>query len=546
MPHVLTPDRSIHDLITDGLREASTRNNLSRKELINEALSNSEAMVGASGALGTWTPTHSTGRIPKDTYIVKHPNSAYIDWSSKACIPMDPDIFDALVQDALNVLKKKSNVYTLDRSVGHDPKFTLPVKLVTDRALSALFADNMFVSGVDASKSIFRDTPFTIIALPTDPVASEKYTGHVRDGVPRLIAMDFDRRIGLVYGLPYCGGIKKSLFTAMNYLLPQYGVLPLHCSANESSDDSALFLGLSGTGKTTLSNDPSRTLIGDDEHAWTDDGVFNMEGGCYAKLINLDPSKEPDIHKAVFEKKPVEESGCIIENALMYPNGEVDVSDSRFTENSRASYTLDFLSNTKSNAVTMHPKTILFLAADANGVLPPVANLNESEAMLWFLMGYTSKLAGTEVGITKPASSFSRFFGEPFMPLLPNMYADLLGKKLREHHSNVYLINTGWTGGAYGTGTRFDINLSRSLVDAALDGTLEGVEYRRDVRFKLSVPVVVPGIDNDLLDPAKTWDDQHAYTEAADALANDFAKHFEKAYGNADLDEGIRDACPGL
>ena len=332
----------------------------------------------------------------------------------------------------------------------------------------------------------------------------------------------------------------------MNYLLPNEGVLPLHCSANEGPEGgSALFLGLSGTGKTTLSNDPKRTLIGDDEHGWSAQGVFNMEGGCYAKLIRLRKVKEPDIWNAVFRKKPVEENGCIVENAMVYPDGTVDVDDARIAENSRASYPLKFLSNTRSIAVTTHPKTIFFLTADACGVLPPIARLDYDAAMLWFLMGYTSKLAGTEVGIAQPVANFSRFFGAPFMPCHPVVYAKLLGEKLKEYGSNVYLINTGWTGGGFGTGKRFDITLTRTLVNAALEGSLCDALYRTDELFHLEVPIAVEGVDPLLLNPASAWNDPDAYRSAAEKLADAFKDSFKKNYGNARLPEEIMRKCPG-
>lgn len=523
---------SVTDAIDSLLRShTGQKHNPSRTELIRTALLNNEAIPTTSGALSTWNPAHSTGRIPKQTFMVRDEvTQRTIDWNADACIPMERDHFDALMNDALNTLAQKKELFVLDRVVGHDAAHALPVRLITDSALSTLFADNMFVNG-----SADSNAGFTLIALPYDDTQGD---------TPRVVAMDFTRCIGLVQGTQYCGCIKKTLFTVLNYLLPESGVLPLHCSANEGPEGSALFLGLSGTGKTTLSNDPQRTLIGDDEHGWSDNGVFNMEGGCYAKLINLRADKEPDIFNAVFGEKPIDESGCIIENAMTYPDGSVDVDDTRLTENSRASYPLSFLSNTKEHAVTTHPKTIIFLTADASGVLPPVAKLSRSAAMFWFLMGYTSKLAGTELGVTEPKASFSRFFGAPFMPCHPSVYADLLGKKMDEHGSDVYLINTGWTGGPYGVGKRFDITLTRTLVNAALDGTLKNVEYRHDPLLKLDIPVSVPGIDNSVLDPASTWNDASAYQHAAQKLAAQFAEECTASYGDANLSADIAGCCP--
>lgn len=523
---------ALHDAMTTALKaHPSVQTNPSRTELIHAAVLSSEAVPTTHGALSTWNPAHSTGRIPNDTYMVRDSiTESTVDWSSSACIPMEPELFDRLITDALHILSEKKTIHVLNRSVGHDPDHALPVRLITDSPLSALFADTMLCEG-DASDS----EAFTLIALPYDVTATDR---------PRLVAMDFTRKIGIVQGSQYCGCIKKTLFTVMNYLLPEKGVLPLHCSANEGSEGTALFLGLSGTGKTTLSNDPNRTLIGDDEHGWSNTGIFNMEGGCYAKLINLRADKEPDIFDAVFGRRSMKESGCIIENAMTYPNGTVDVDDTRLTENSRASYPLSFLPNTKKQAVGLHPKTIIFLTADATGTLPPVAKLDMASAMFWFLMGYTSKLAGTELGITEPKASFSRFFGAPFMPCHPNAYADLLGKKMEEHGSDVYLINTGWTGGPYGVGERFDITLTRTLVDAALDGSLKNLSYRTDERFRLSVPVAIPGVESRMLDPASAWEDSSAYAVAADTLARQFVEEFERSYGDADLPADVIDRCP--
>jgi len=358
--------------------------------------------------------------------------------------------------------------------------------------------------------------------------------------------MDFDEMVGLVYGSAYCGSMKKLMFTVMNYLLPGDGILPLHCSANEGErGDSALLLGLSGTGKTTLSADPGRALLGDDEHSWDDNGIANFEGGCYAKLINLRQDKEPEIWNATFRRADPAEHGALIENCMVYPDGHFDVDDERLTPNSRVSYPLSSLSNIKADPVSGHPRTILFLAADANGVLPPVARLNDAQAMLWFLMGYTSKLAGTETGVTTPKSTFSRFFGAPFMPRHPDHYASLLGEKMKQHGTDVYLVNTGWSGGAYGEGERMDINLTRAIVEAAIGGQLREVEYAEDELFHVSIPRSCPGVPPEVLFPRNTWQDKQAYDERAGALAADFSRHFDAAYGGKKLDPAVIAACPG-
>jgi phosphoenolpyruvate carboxykinase (ATP) len=360
------------------------------------------------------------------------------------------------------------------------------------------------------------------------------------------VAMDFDRRVGIVFGSAYAGSVKKLMFTVMNYMLPGVGILPLHCSANEGPNgDIALLLGLSGTGKTTLSADPRRALLGDDEHGWSDNGIANFENGCYAKLINLRESKEPEIWHAVFHEAHYLKHGTIVENCMMYPWGTFDVDDERYTPNSRASYPLRFLSNIKTPSVGGHPKTILFLTADANGVLPPIAQLTPDQAMLWFLMGYTSKLAGTETGIVDPVSTFSRFFGEPFMPRNPNVYASMLGERMKKHGSQVYLVNTGWSGGPFGVGQRMDIDITRAIVHAALSGDLANVEYEEDTVFHINVPRTCPGVPAEILNPRNTWNDKKAFDLRAAKLASDFATHCDKAYGLKGINPAVMSQCPG-
>ena len=524
-----------------------------RPTIIKAAVENKEALIAACGCLATWTPPESTGRSPKDTVIVVRSDSEKnIDWDSPNNLKLDPKTFDMLWKDAVEVIREKDTIYETNRVVGADSAYSLPVRTVSDKALTALFTMNMFRPvPEDIEKSIFKDRDFTLIVLPYDKINSDKYVGRLRelpDGSTSdmAIAMDFDNRLGLVYGSAYGGSVKKLIFTVMNYLLPMEGILPLHCSANENDrGELSLFLGLSGTGKTTLSADPKRALLGDDEHGWSERGIANFEYGCYAKLIDLDPEKEPEIYKAVFHQVDYLQHGAIVENALMYPNGKFDLYDDRLTPNSRASYPLTFLSNIKESSKGSHPKTIVFLTADANGVIPPVAKLNPEQAMLWFLMGYTSKLAGTETGIVDPVSTFSRFFGQPFMPCLPNYYSDMLGMKMKEHGTSVYLINTGWSGGPFGVGERIDINLTRAMVDAALDGTLDNVEYYTDDLFHLRVPVECPNVPSEILNPKNTWDDKDAYDERANKLAQEFSKYFDSAYGDKDIDVKVKKQCPG-
>jgi phosphoenolpyruvate carboxykinase (ATP) len=534
-------------------RHPNVLNNLDRKSMIQAALDNREAIVSASGALATWTPIESTGRSPRDTYIVRHPErEGNIDWDSDYNIPMEPETFDMLLDDALRTLSKKPRLYVTDRTVGADTSYALPVRVVTNWALTALFTDNMFRPvPEDIERSVFAQRGFTLLVVPYDKLDRARYKGRLRE-LPEgqtsnmAVAMDFDRGLGVVYGSAYGGSVKKLIFTVMNYLLPDEGILPFHCSANEGpKGECALLLGLSGTGKTTLSAEPRRALLGDDEHAWSENGVANFENGCYAKLINLRADKEPEIWNAVLHEAHYLEHGAIVENAMVYPDGTFDLNDDRLTPNSRASYPLVFLSNIKPSSKSGHPKTILFLTADANGVLPPVARLIPEQAMLWFLMGYTSILAGTETGIVDPVSTFSRFFGEPFMPRNPDVYSRMLGERMRRHGTQVYLINTGWSLGPYGVGARIDITLTREIVNAALAGQLESVEYVKDPTFHILVPKQCPAIPSELLFPRNTWWDREAYDIRARKLAHDFSAYFDKAYGSKNIDPTVARQCPG-
>jgi phosphoenolpyruvate carboxykinase (ATP) len=524
-----------------------------REVMIDETIDNKEALVSANGALVTWTPPESTGRSPKDTYIVRRPESeATIDWDSPNNIPLDPETFDMLMEDALEVLSAKEKLYVTDRVLGADAAYAVKVQTISCWASAALFTDNMFRPvPPDIEKSVFANRGFTLLVLPYDKLDPARYKGRLRklpDGrtSDMAVATDFDRYLGVVFGSAYGGSVKKLMFTVMNYMLPGEGILPLHCSANEGPDgDTALLLGLSGTGKTSLSADPRRALLGDDEHGWSDQGTANFENGCYAKLINLRPDKEPEIWNAVLHDAPYLEHGAIVENTMMYPDGKFDVDDERLTPNSRASYPLSFLSNIKTPPVGDHPKTILFLTADANGVLPPVAKLTPEQAMLWFLVGYTSKLAGTETGIVDPVSTFSRFFGEPFMPRNPDVYASMLGERMKMHGSQVYLVNTGWSGGPFGVGARMDIDITRAIVHAALSGGLDDVEFEEDPLFHILVPTTCPDIPCEILNPRNTWEDKDAFDLRAQKLAQDFAAHFDRAYGAKGIDPSVISQCPG-
>lgn len=527
--------------------------NPSREDLIRASVENREAMITKNGALATWTPTESTGRSPKDTLIVQHPETQHhIDWTSPNNIPLAPETFDMIFEDAVAMMNETEKMYITDRVIGADSAYALPVKTVSTLALQGVFTDNMFRPVMeDIDKSCFADNGFTLLALPYHKLDKEKYTGKLRkmpDGTTSnmVVAMDFDRRIGVIVGSAYMGSVKKMLFTVMNYLLPFEGILPLHCSANEGTDgSSALLLGLSGTGKTTLSADPNRALLGDDEHGWGEHGIANFENGCYAKMIDINPKKEPDIYDAVMHDDNYLNHGAIIENAMIYPNGKIDYYDDRFTQNSRASYPLSMLKNIKESSTSGHPTTILFLTADAYGVLPPVSKLNPDQAMLWFLMGYTSKLAGTETGIKEPQATFSRFFGAPFMPGNPDVYAKMLGDKMEQYNTEVYLINTGWTAGPYGKGHRIDLKYTRAMVNAALTGELSKMEYTYDKMFHLNIPASCPGVPQNILFPQSTWNSKDEYMEMAQVLAKKFSDAFDKAYGDKDIDEKVASYCPG-
>lgn len=528
--------------------------NLPRATLIQEAIARREAAVSASGALAVWTPPESTGRRPQDTYIVDRPEiHEEVDWKSPYCLPLSPDTFEMVLADAAATLERKTRLFAVERALGADPRYALTVRLISDRALTALFADNMFRPvQPEAKTSPFADRPFTLLALPYDKLDPQKYAGRLRrdpkTGSPSGIAvvMDFAERVGIVYGSAYLGSVKKLLFTVMNFLLPSVGVLPLHGAASVGPHGVvALYLGLSGTGKTSLSSDPERTLIGDDEHGWSPNGLFNLEWGCYAKMIDLRPEKEPDIYWAVTHEADPLDHGAIVENAMIYPDGRFDFADRRLTENSRASYPLSFIRNADPHGQAGHPTALLLLTADAHGVLPPIARLEPDQAKLWFLMGYTSKLAGTETGVVEPGSTFSRFFGAPFMPRLPQVYVDLLGEYLDRHTTAGWLVNTGWSGGPYGEGQRIDIRLTRRMVAAALSGEMDKVDLELDRRFQVWVPKACPGVPCEVLAPKGTWRDKGAYEARADRLAEEFAREFARSFGKLGISPRVAAQCPG-
>jgi phosphoenolpyruvate carboxykinase (ATP) len=546
--------KTYHDQILGEIEaHKNVINNAPRKQLIKDAVDFKECLVANTGTLATWTPVISTGRSPKDTVIVKRKESQiHIDWNSPNNLPIYEDVFDMVFEDALQFIENCRRVYITDRVIGADSKYALPVKLICNKALPSVFADNMFRPvPEDIEKSCFAEKPFLLIAMPYHKLDKIKYEWKLRklpngETTDIIVAIDFDRRIGLVIGSAYLGSIKKLMFTVMNYYLPFEGILPLHCSANEGPDgSSALILGLSGTGKTTLSADPNRALLGDDEHGWSDDGIANFENGCYAKMIDIEKEKEPDIYDAVLHKDDYLNHGAIVENAMIYPNGIFDFFDDRLTPNSRASYPLSFLKNIKKCSTSGHPNTILFLTADAYGVIPPISKLTKDQAMLWFLMGYTSKVAGTETGIVEPVATFSRFFGQPFMPGLPGKYAQMLGEKMDKFNTSVYLINTGWSGGKYGVGKRIDLRLTRNMVNAALNGSLEKSEFVYDKLFHLNIPKKCEGVPDEILMPINTWKNKDDFNKTATELAKQFSSTFDKSYGKNNISSEVKKNCPG-
>ena len=482
--------------------------------LFQEAVDRGEAQVTATGGLAVTTGAH-TGRSAKDKFIVR--NSATdgnVWWDNNQCLEQKQ--FDALKTDMLAHARMKS-LFVQDLVGGADAAHALQTRVITEHAWQALFIRHLLIKP-EAGKAF---TPkLTIICLPTFKADPAKHGTRSET----VIAMDLKAGLVLIGGTHYAGEIKKSVFTVLNHLLPMKGVLPMHCSANVGKNgDTAIFFGLSGTGKTTLSTDPERCLIGDDEHGWSDNGVFNFEGGCYAKAINLSAANEPEIHAAALRW------GTVLENVVVdHDTREVDFSDKTLTENTRLAYPLSAIANASKTGKAPPPKVIIMLTADAFGVLPPIARLTEEQAMYHFVSGYTAKVAGTERGISEPQVTFSACFGAPFLPRHPSVYADMLAERMRAHKVPCYLVNTGWTGGAYGVGKRFPLAVTRALVNAALSGALNNVEMRRDENFGFAVPVAIAGVDAKLLNPRACWGDGKSYDVAADKLVGLFTENFRK------------------
>jgi len=505
--------------------------NLIAPELMNAAARLGEGEFAARGPFVAVTSPH-TGRSPNDKFVVKESSSENdVDWG-KVNQPYAPEKYQALLADVRAYLSDREELFVEDLYCGADPNYRLSVRYVSPNAWHMAFVRNMFIRP-DFTELATFDPNFTVLHAPefqADPAKHGTRTG-------TFIVLNIAERTILIGGTRYAGELKKSMFTVMNYLLPKQGVLSMHCSANiGSAGDTALFFGLSGTGKTTLSADPERALIGDDEHGWSKDGVFNFEGGCYAKVVNLSPESEPDIYRTT------QMFGTILENVVLDPSTkQVRFDDVSITENTRASYPLDYIPNFVTDGRGGHPKNVVFLTADAFGVLPPIARLTPQQAMYYFLSGYTAKVAGTERGVTEPQATFSAAFGAVFLVWHPTKYAELLGERLREHGSNVWLVNTGWSGGPYGVGKRMKLSYTRAMVRAALSGALDGIALRTDQSFGLHVPTSVPGIPAEVLDPRGTWPDGAAYDAQAKKLAEMFRKNFDRFGETADE---IRQAGP--
>jgi phosphoenolpyruvate carboxykinase (ATP) len=498
--------------------------NLSTPALFEHALARREGELASNGALIVETGER-TGRSPKDRFVVDTPGVHDEIWWGDVNVAMAPASFDRLLARVQKHLADRDQ-FVFDGFAGADPAYRLPVRVIAEKAWHALFARTLFLRPTTQELEQHRPE-FTVI--DACEALADPGTDGTKSGV--FVVLNFERKIILIGGTHYGGEVKKSIFAVMNWLLPRRGVFPMHCSANVGKDgDTALFFGLSGTGKTTLSADPARRLIGDDEHGWSDSGIFNFEGGCYAKVIRLSETAEPQIWRAI-------KFGSIVENVVVDPaTRAIDYDDDSITENTRATYPVEHIDNCVIPGVGGHPRNVMFLAADAFGVLPPISRLTEAQAMFHFISGYTAKLAGTEAGVTEPTPNFSACFGAPFLPLHPTRYAKMLGEKMKKHGARVYLVNTGWSGGAYGVGKRMSIQHTRALITAALTGALDRVEYGKDPVFGFEVPRSCPGVPAEVLTPRNTWPDKTAYDAQAKKLAGLFVKNFDKYRSEASAD----------
>lgn len=501
-------------------------------QLLEQAVNRGEGLFSADGAFVVATGKH-TGRSASDKFIVKDAETEDTVWWGKTNVPMSPEHFAALKEDFLAAVAKQDTLFVADLFGGSQAEHRVNVRVINELAWHNLFVRTLLVRPEPSELAGFVPE-YTIICLPSfraDPA---------RHGCrsETVIAVNFTEKLILIGGTSYAGEMKKSVFGILNYLLPAKGVMPMHCSANIGPNgDTAVFFGLSGTGKTTLSADASRTLIGDDEHGWSDTAVFNFEGGCYAKMIRLSAEAEPEIFATT------KRFGTILENVVIDPlTRAIDLDDDSLAENSRGSYPIDFIPNASEANMGPVPRNIIMLTADAYGVLPPIAKMTPDQAMYHFLSGYTARVAGTEIGVTEPSATFSTCFGAPFMPRHPSVYGNLLKERIAKGGVSCWLVNTGWTGGSYGTGSRMPIKATRALLNAALDGSLNNAEFRKDPNFGFDVPVAVEGVDSAILDPRATWADKSAFDATAQKLVRQFIDNFAQFADH--VDEGVRQSAP--
>jgi len=504
--------------------------NLSAQELIDLAVERGEGILSAHGALVTETGER-TGRSPNDKFIVDEDSTSDdVNWG-EVNISTSAEVFDRMRAKVVEYLSAQENLFVQDVSCGAEPSEALPIRVVSHNAWHSAFARNMFIRP-NAESLESHEPQFTVLHAPHFEADDEDLNSQC------FVIVNYAKKEVLIGGTRYAGEIKKSIFSVMNLILPKKGILPMHCSANTTGENTAIFFGLSGTGKTTLSADPNRALIGDDEHGWGSNGVFNFEGGCYAKLIDLSEEDEPAIFSTTRRR------GTVLENIVLDENGIPDFHDTSKTQNTRGSYPIEFIENRTQDSLGGHPQNVIFLTCDAFGVLPPISRLTPSQAAYHFISGYTAKVAGTEVGVKEPQATFSACFGEPFMPMHPGVYADLLSEKMAEHDSTAWLINTGWSGGPYGVGNRMKIKYTRAMLNAALDGDLDSVEFIKDQRFGFEIPTSCPGVPDEVLIPRNTWGDSDLYDKTADKLAKMFIGNFSRY--ESGVSEEVNSAAPVL
>lgn len=524
------------NLLHHGINVKTIHRNLVPARLYEEAVRGERGSAIAENGALVVDSGRKTGRSPKDKRIVEEADSVGDIWWGDVNVKLDEDTFNINFERAIDYLNTRNELYVMDGFAGWDPKYRLKVRIICTRPYHALFMHNMLIRPSEEELATFGTPDYVVFNAGAFP--ANRYTKGMNSDTS--VVLHLQRRQVVILGTEYAGEMKKGIFTVMNYLMPKAGVMSMHCSANEGPEDKdvSLFFGLSGTGKTTLSADPRRLLIGDDEHCWTEDGVFNIEGGCYAKAIGLRPETEPEIYQAI-------RFGSVLENVVYDPERRtVNYDDVSITENTRCAYPIEYIPNAKVPCVGGHPKNIILLTCDAFGVLPPVSRLTPEQAMYHFISGYTAKVAGTEQGVNEPTATFSACFGAAFMVWHPSRYAELLAEKIRQHRSNVWLVNTGWSGGPYGVGQRFKLSYTRAIIDAIHDGSLAAQETTEHPIFGVAIPHACPGVPSEVLDPRKTWASPNDYDKTAEKLARLFQENFKKFEAGASPE--IRAAGPSL